>query len=299
MTANWTIENIPDLTGKIAIVTGANSGIGYETARALARRDATVILACRDKQKGEAAIRRIGQEYPEAKAELMRLDLSDLTSVRCFVEEFTSRYHRLDLLINNAGIMAIPFGKTVDGFEIQFGTNHLGHFALTGLLLKLVTCTPKARVVTVSSSMHFFGKLDFADLHGEKHYHRQGAYAQSKLANLLFTYELQRRLEGAGVDTIAVAAHPGWTETNLQVHWKALWSVNSLAGQSPRMGALPTLYAATASDVQGGEYYGPRGLQVWGYPTRVRSNKRSYDMTVAGRLWAISEELTGVQYPII
>ncbi len=297
MTSNWTAKNIPDLTGKIVIVTGANSGIGYETVRALARKDATVVLACRNREKGEAAIRRVDQEYPGAKTILMRLDLSDLASVRCFADEFASHYNRLDILINNAGIMAIPFGKTADGFETQFGTNHLGHFALTGLLLKLITCTPKARVVTVSSSMHLFGKIDFANLNGEKHYHRQGAYAQSKLANLLFTYELQRRFDHTGVDTIAVAAHPGWTETNLQVHWKVLWTFNSLAGQRPWMGALPTLYAATAPDVQGGEYYGPRGLQVWGYPTRVRSNNRSYDTVMAARLWAISEELTGVRYP--
>jgi NAD(P)-dependent dehydrogenase (short-subunit alcohol dehydrogenase family) len=298
MTANWTIENIPDLTGKIAIVTGANSGIGYETARALARKDATVILACRDKLKGETSIRQIAQEYPQARTELMLLDLSELASLRCFADEFIRRHHQLDILINNAGIMAIPFRKTVDGFEMQFGTNHLGHFALTGLLIGLITRTPKARVVTVSSSMHLFGKIDFANLYGEKRYHRQGAYAQSKLANLLFTYELQRRLQGAGADTLAAAAHPGWTETNLQVHWKALWSVNSLAGQSPRMGALPTLYAATASDVHDGDYYGPRGLQVWGYPTRVRSNRRSYDQAVAARLWTVSEELTGVQYSL-
>lgn len=296
MTANWTAKNIPDLTGKVAIVTGANSGLGYETARALAHKNATVILACRNKDKGEAAIRQIEQEYPEAKAKFMCLDLSDLTSVRCFADKFTRRYHRLDLLINNAGIMAIPFGKTVDGFEIQFGTNHLGHFALTGLLLGLIVCTPKARVVTASSMMHLFGKMDFSNLNGEKYYHRQGAYAQSKLANLLFTYELQRRFECAGVDTLAAAAHPGWTETNLQVHWKVLWMFNSLAGQKPRMGALPTLYAATAPDVRGGDYYGPRGLQVWGYPTRVRSNGRSHDRDVAARLWTVSEELTGVRY---
>lgn len=297
MTQNWTAKNIPDLTGKIAIVTGANSGIGYEAARALAAKNATVILACRNKEKGEAAIRQIDQEYPEAKAELMCLDLSDLTSIHCFADEFTSRYSQLDILINNAGVMAIPFRKTADGFEMQFGTNHLGHFALTGLLLNLIMNTPKARVVTVSSSMHLFGKLDFDNLHGEKYYHRQGAYAQSKLANLLFMYELQRRFERAGIDTIAGAAHPGWTETNLQVHWRLLWMMNSFAGQRPEMGALPTLYAATGPDVRGGEYYGPRGWQVWGYPARVRSNKRSHDEIVAARLWTISEELTGVRYP--
>ncbi|HMB23017.1 MAG: oxidoreductase [Chloroflexota bacterium] len=299
MTSIWTAENIPDLTGKVAIVTGANSGIGYETARALAGKRAIVILACRNREKGDAAIRQICQENPRSKIELLQLDLGSLASVRCFVDEFTSRYARLDILINNAGIMAPPFGKTVDGFEIQFGTNHLGHFALTGLLLNLITDTPKSRVVTVGSSMHLFGKMDFDNLKGEKHYQRQSAYAQSKLANLLFAYELQRRFDAAKVDAISVAAHPGWTETNLQVHWRALWMVNSLAGQKPQMGALPTLYAATAFAVRGGEYYGPRGLQVWGYPTRVRSNHRSYDIEVAARLWAVSERLTGVRYALL
>lgn len=298
MTSTWTAENIPDLTGKVAIVTGANSGIGYETARALAGKRAIVILACRNREKGELAVRQICQEHPQSKIELRQLDLSDLASVQCFADEFTSRYARLDILINNAGIMAPPFGRTIDGFEIQFGTNHLGHFVLTGLLLNLITGTPKSRVVIVSSSMHLFGKMDFDNLNGEKHYHRQGAYAQSKLANLLFAYELQRRFDAAKVDAISVAAHPGWTETNLQVHWRALWMVNSLAGQKPQMGALPTLYAATASAVRGGEYYGPRGLQVWGYPTRVRSNHRSYDIAAAARLWAVSEELTGVRYKL-
>jgi len=240
MTSNWTAENIPDLTGKIAIVTGANSGIGYEMARALAHKEATVILACRNKARGEAAVRQIDQEYSEAQVELMQLDLSDLASVRRFADEFSSHYDRLDILINNAGIMAIPFGKTADGFELQFGTNHLGHFALTGLLLDFLIRTPKARVTTVSSGGHRFGKIDFDNLNGEKDYDRGGAYAQSKLANLLFTYELQRRLEGAGVDTIAVAAHPGWTATNLQAHWRMVRVLNPFIAQEPKMGALPT-----------------------------------------------------------
>jgi len=297
MTSNWTAENIPDLTGKIAIVTGANSGIGYEMARALARKEATVILACRNKDKGEAAVRQIDQEYPEAKAELMQLDLSDLASVRRFADEFASHYDRLDILINNAGIMAIPFEKTADGFELQFGTNHLGHFALTGLLLDLIIRTPQARVITVSSGGHRFGEIDFDNLNGEKDYNRGGAYAQSKLANLLFTYELQRRLEGAGVDTIAVTAHPGWTATNLQAHWRMVRVLNPFIAQKPKMGALPTLYAATAPDVKGGDYYGPRGWQeLRGYPTKVRSSASSYDTAVAAKLWTVSEELTGVRY---
>jgi len=297
LTLNWTAEDIPDLTGKIAVVTGANSGIGYEMARALARRNARVVLACRDQDKGETAVRQIERQHPQAQAERMQLDLSDLASVRCFADEFTSRDTRLDILINNAGIMATPFGKTVDGFELQFGTNHLGHFALTGLLLDLIIRTPGARVVTVTSGGHRFGEIDFGNLHGAKHYDRQGAYAQSKLANLLFAYELQRRFEGTGVDAIAVAAHPGWTVTNLQAHWPALRILNPLIGQQPEMGALPTLYAATAPGVQGGDYYGPRGwLELGGYPIRVRSSDRSHDAALAARLWTVSEELTCVRY---
>ena len=298
MTSNWTAEAIPDLTGQVAVVTGANSGIGYEMARALAGKGATAVLACRNKDKGEAAIRQIDREYPAAKAELMPLDLSDLAAVRRFAGEFTSRYDRLDILINNAGIMAPPFGKTADGFESQFGTNHLGHFALTGLLLGCIVHTPRARVVTVSSGGHRFGEIDFDNLNGEKGYDRQRAYAQSKLANLLFTYELQRRFEGAGVDTIAVAAHPGWTATNLQAHWRMVRILNPFIAQKPKMGALPTLYAATAPDVRGGDYYGPGGWQgVRGYPTKVQSSDSSQDRAVAAKLWTVSEELTGVRYP--
>ena len=299
MSAHWTAENIPDLTGKVAIVTGANSGIGYEMARALARKQATVILACRNQDKGAAAVRQIAQEYPASRVELMPLDLSDLAAVRRFAAEFINRHDRLDILINNAGIMAVPFGKTADGFEVQFGTNHLGHFALTGLLLDLMIHTPQARSVTISSSGHRFGTIDFANLNAEKGYDRQRAYAQSKLANLLFTYELQRRLERAGVDTIAVAAHPGWTATNLQVHWRLVRILNPVVAQTPTMGALPALYAATALDVHGGDYYGPRGwLEVRGYPTKVQSSGRSHDTAVATQLWTISEELTGVRYQI-
>ena len=297
MASNWTAENIPDLSGKVAIVTGANSGIGYEMARALARKEATVILACRNKRKGEAAVRQIVQEYPAAKAELLPLDLSDLASVRRFADELTSHYDRLDILINNAGIMRPPFGKTVDGFELQFGTNHLGHFALTGLLLNLITCTPQARVITVSSGGHRFGEIDFDNLNAEKGYDGGEAYGQSKLANLLFTYELQRRFKDTGVDAIAAAAHPGWTVTNLQVHWRMVQLLNPFIGQKPAMGALPALYAATAPDVQGGDYYGPNGwLELGGYPTEVQSSDRSHDTAVATKLWAVSEELTGVRY---
>ena len=297
MPTHWTAENIPDLTGKVAIVTGANSGIGYEMARALARKQAMVILACRNQDKGKAAIRQIAQENPAAKTELMPLDLSDLAAVRRFAAEFARHYQRLDLLINNAGIMQIPFGKTADGFELQFGTNHLGHFALTGLLLDFIIRTPQARVITGCSYGHRFGKIDFDHLQGEKDYDRQRAYAQSKLANILFTYELQRHFERAGVDAISVAAHPGWTITNLQAHWRMIRMLNPFIGQKPKMGALPTLYAATAPDVRGGDYYGPNGWQgLRGYPTKILSSDHSYDPVVAARLWTVSEALTGVRY---
>ena len=299
MTSNWTAENIPDLTGKIAIVTGANRGIGYATARALVHKGATVILACRNKDKGGAALRQIAQEVPGAKAELIQLDLSDLASVRRFADEFTIRYDSLDILINNAGIMNTPFGKTVDRFELQFATNHLGHFALTGLLLDFIISTPQVRVITVTSWGHRFGEINFEDLNGEKDYDAGGAYAQSKLANLLFTYELQRLFEGAGVDTIAAASHPGWTATDLPANRRMIRMLNPIIGQKPEMGALPTLYAAVAPDVQPGGYYGPRrwrGLR--GYPTRVQSSDSSYDTALAARLWRVSEELTGVRYHI-
>ena len=300
MTSKWTAEDIPDLTGKIAIVTGANSGIGYAMAQALACKGATVILACRDRQKGEAAVRQIAMVKAgssEVMAQLMLLDLADLASVRRFASDFASHHERLDILINNAGIMAVPFERTVDGFESQFGTNHLGHFALTGLLLDKIIRTPQARVVTLSSGGERFGMIDFDNLNAERSYDRLGAYSQSKLANLLFTYELQRRFENAGIDAIAASAHPGWTESNLQVHWRMVRMLNPLMAQGPEMGALPALYAATAPDIQGGDYYAPDGwLELRGHPSRARSSERSYDAAVAARLWDISEELTGVRY---
>jgi NAD(P)-dependent dehydrogenase (short-subunit alcohol dehydrogenase family) len=306
MTSNWTVENMPNLDGKVAIVTGANRGIGYATARALACKETAVILACRSKDKGEAAARRIGQEFPKAKVELLPLDLSDLALVRRFAGEFAGRYDRLDILINNAAIMYVPFGKTADGYELQFATNHLAHFALTGLLLDHIVRTPLARVVTASSWGHVFGAIDFDNLNAEKGYDPGGAYARSKLANILFTYELQRQFEGAGVGATASATHPGWTATNLpagwtastrRLDWRVIQMLNPLIGQPPEMGALPTLYAATASDVRGGDYYGPSGWGgLRGCPAKVRSSDRSYDTVVAAKLWTVSEELTGVRY---
>ena len=293
----WTIENIPDLTNKVAIVTGANSGIGFATSHALSSKGARVILACRTLENGQQAIEKIKKQEPESELETMKLDLADLKSVEKFSNEFKSKYNKLNILINNAGVMKTPYQLTTDGFELQFATNHLGHFALTGRLLSLIKNTPKSRIVTLSSGGHKFAKMDFSNLQGEKKYNAQGAYSQSKLANLLFTYELQRRLEKANLETIAVAAHPGWTVTKLQKHWLLLRLLNPIIGQKPDKGALPTLYAATASEVKGGDYYGPSGIQeLRGYPKKVKSSKLSYDESLAKQLWEISEELTGVKY---
>jgi len=296
---NWNAKLLGDQTGRVAIVTGSNSGIGFETARVLAEKGATVVMACRNLEKAGPKADEIRSAHPGANVEVMELDLSDLDSVRRFAEAFRARHSRLDLLINNAGIMVPPYGQTEQGFETQFGVNHLGHFALTGSLLDLITNTRGSRIVTVSSIAHYLGKIQFSDLNWEKGYKAQPAYGQSKLANLLFTYELQRRLAAAGKDTLAVAAHPGWTETNLQAHAKGVKFMNRFLAQKPLMGALPTLYAATEPSVNGAEYYGPSGfMEMNGPPKRVKSNKRSYDQNVARRLWNISEELTGVHFQI-
>jgi NAD(P)-dependent dehydrogenase (short-subunit alcohol dehydrogenase family) len=294
----WTENDIPDLSGKVAIVTGANSGIGYETARALAHKGANVVLACRNLEKANKAAEQIRGKGPEGIADVMELDLGDLDSIHRFATAFRERFERLDLLINNAGIMMPPYGKTAQGFETQFGVNHLGHFALTGLLIDLVVQTPGSRVVTVSSTAHRFGSIDFDDLQWEeKEYRANPAYGQSKLANLLFTYELQRRFQAAGKGTLSVAAHPGWTETNLQQHSGTFSFLNRFFAQDAPMGALPTLYAATGPDVAGGDYYGPAGfMEIRGHPKKVKSNGRSHDQVAADKLWEVSEELTNVTY---
>jgi NAD(P)-dependent dehydrogenase (short-subunit alcohol dehydrogenase family) len=299
MAEKWTAADIPDQIGKVVTVTGANTGLGYIDAQELARRGAEVILACRDKGKGEAALRKIKNEQPEAKAELMLLDLADLASVRNFADEFTSKYDKLDILINNAGLMFPPYMKTVDGFEIQFGTNHLGHFALTGLLMEHIIKTPEARVVTVSSGAHKLGgRIHFDDLNWQKKYSKIAAYSQSKLANLLFTFELQKRFEGAGLNIIAVAAHPGMTATELGRYTGLMNTIaNKFIAQKAEIGALPTLYAATAPDVGGGAYYGPGGIfEARGYPKKAKIDDRARDADVAARLWKVSEEMTGVKY---
>jgi NAD(P)-dependent dehydrogenase (short-subunit alcohol dehydrogenase family) len=306
-TTSWTSDDIPEQGGKLALVTGGNSGIGYEAALALAGRGARVILAARSEEKGRAAIGAIKGAHPGAQVEAMALDLSDLGSVRRFAAAFLGRFAALPLLINNAGVMALPYARTADGFEMQFGTNHLGHFALTGLLLPAILAAPGARVVTVSSSAHVPGRIDFANLDGARSYSAWAAYSQSKLANLLFAYELQRRLADAGADAISVGCHPGWAATNLQAAGPRMRGsrlgerlsalANRLFAQSAAMGALPTLYAATAPGVSGSDYIGPGELfGSRGAPARLRSSARSYDLATAARLWQVSRQLTGVGY---
>ncbi|MFN2150489.1 MAG: oxidoreductase [Anaerolineales bacterium] len=295
----WTLENIPDQRGKIVIVTGANSGIGYEAARALARKGANVIMACRSLEKGEAAVAQIRRENLQGDVILRQLDLADLSSVRNFADEFLAEYKQLNILINNAGVMAIPYRKTKDGFEMQFGTNHLGHFALTGLLFELLINTPNSRVVTVSSYAHIVGKINFDDLNSEKSYQKWLAYGQSKLANLLFAYELQRRSAKKGDNPISIAVHPGYAATNLQNSSSFFSFTNNFMAQSQEMGALPTLYAATNPEIEGGEFIGPDGfLAQRGYPHKARSSARSYDPETAQRLWQVSEKLTGVRFDV-
>ena len=293
----WNASDIGDQSGRVAIVTGANRGIGLPTAGELSRRGARVVMACRSVESARAAASRIDRDNPSGGLVVMELDLADLASVRGFAEEFRRRFDRLDLLINNAGVMLPPFSRTADGFEVQFGTNHLGHFALTARLLDLLEQTAGSRVVTVASTGHRFAAIDFDDLHWRaRRYQPVRAYFESKLANLLFTHELQRRFDQAGVPVLALAAHPGWTGTDLLRFSRVLQWLSGFLAMPPLQGALPTLYAATAPDVQPGGYYGPDGLaQIRGYPVQVRASKASRDTSVAVRLWAVSEELVNLQ----
>lgn len=294
----WDAAAMPDQTGRVAIVTGANSGIGFETAKALAKKGATVVLACRNQAKGEAAANAIRSEKPAGSVQVMALDLSSLASVRAFAAEFSNNFDRLDLLINNAGVMALPKrAETADGFEMQFGTNHLGHFALTGLLIDLLAQTPASRVVHVSSNMHRMGRMAWDDLQSQRSYFPYVAYSQSKLANLLFTNELQRRLDAADFDVKATAAHPGWTATNLQAHSGSARFFNPILAQLPPMGALPTLYAAAAPEAVPAGYYGPDGyMEMRGYPKQVGTSSAAQDRAAAVRLWNESKALTGVAF---
>jgi len=303
----WTTDDIPDLSGRTAVVTGANSGLGFESALALARAGAEVVLACRDQTKGADAADRITGSVPSATVSLEPLDLSDLSSVRAFATAIGEKYTGLDLLLNNAGVMAIPRRETADGFEMQFGTNHLGHFALTGLLLDALLARPGARVVTVSSSVAQVGRIRFDDLQGTAKYGKWSAYSQSKLANQLFALELDRRATRAGMDLVSVAAHPGYAATNLQAVGPQMSGSslmeritdigNKLFGQSAAGGALPSLYGATAPGVSGGQYFGPDGFMAQrGAPKEVAFVKAAKDPVTARRLWEVSEELTGVRF---
>jgi NAD(P)-dependent dehydrogenase (short-subunit alcohol dehydrogenase family) len=303
----FTADAIPDLSGRTLLVTGGNSGLGFETARALARRGARVVIACRSLEKANQAIARLRAENPRADVEAMALDLASLASVRAFARAFDGRENALHGLVNNAGVMALPRCETVDGFEMQLGTNHFGHFALTGLLLEKLLATEGSRVVNLSSTMHKTGRMRFDDLHGERSYGKWTAYGQSKLANLLFTYELQRRLAAKRASTISVASHPGYAATNLQFAGPRMQGsslleagaglMNRLFSQSAEMGALPSLYAATAPGVKGGDYFGPGGFaEMWGPPRKVSSSARSHDASAAARLWEISEEATGIRF---
>ncbi|MFJ8953453.1 oxidoreductase [Streptomyces sp. NPDC102381] len=302
--SGWSATDIPDQQGRTAVVTGANTGIGYVTARELARAGAHVVLACRSEQRGVAALERLTSEVPGAQAEFARLDLGDLASVRAFAEAREDR--PLDLLVNNAGVMALPYGRTADGFETQFGVNHLGHFALTGLLLPGLLAAPAPRVVSVSSGLHALANIDIADLNSERKYGRWVAYGRSKTANLLFVHELARQVEAAGAGLVAAAAHPGYAATELQARsaqmegrkgMERFFEIgNRFFGQPAEAGALPTLRAATAPDVRPDDFYGPRVMMWRGAP--VKSWRASWTVNDAAgeRLWAASEQLTGVDF---
>jgi NAD(P)-dependent dehydrogenase (short-subunit alcohol dehydrogenase family) len=306
MSQKWTADQIPDQSGRVAIVTGANSGLGLVTARELARHGARVVMTARNMDKGAAALREVKAAASGAEPQLAELDLASLDSVRSFADELKGGDDGVDLLINNAGVMAPPRGATKDGFELQIGTNHLGHFALTGLLLEAMEGRENARVVTVSSGAHRMGRMNFDDLHSEGHYSRWRAYGQSKLANLLFAYELDRRLRGSGSSVASLAAHPGWAATNLQtaapppVDRFFLTIANRVIGQEAEMGALPQLYAATYPGLEGGTYVGPDGVaEQRGHPQpRAFATGAARDEEAARRLWEVSEELTGVHYDL-
>ncbi len=296
--SKWTSRQIKDQSDKIAIVTGGASGLGFETALALASKNATVILAVRNMEKGNAAIEQIKTQLPGAAIFTMHLDLADLSSIHTFAKAFKDQYQRLDLLINNAGVMIPPFEKTKDGFELQMGTNHLGHFALTGQLISLIKSTLDSRIVNVSSMAHKIGNINLEDLNwANRIYSKWQAYGDSKIANLYFTFALAKKLETIAPKVIVAASHPGWSATQLQRHTGLFINLNSLFAQSAKMGALPTLCAACEDHVKSGDFYGPDGFfEARGYPKKVMSNYRSKDDAIAQKLWTISEELTGITF---
>ena len=295
---NWTTENIPDQTGKTIIITGATSGLGKEATKVLASKNATVVMAVRNTEKAETVVKEILSEFPSSKIDIISLDLNNLESISSFDEKFNNDYKKLDVLINNAGIMMCPYSKTKDGFEIQMGTNHMGHFALTGLLMPILLNTSDSRVVTTSSIAHRAGNINFDDLNWEKRkYNTYRAYSDSKIANLYFTYELVRRFKDAKNAPVFISSHPGWTKTELDRHSGPASFLGDIIAQSVQMGTLPTLRATTEVSAKSGDYFGPtKMMEMRGYPELVKSNKRSHNIENAKKLWEISEQLTGVKY---
>lgn len=305
MNNKWTLNDMPSLKGKTIIVTGGNSGLGYQAVRAFASKGGQVIMACRSASRGEEARKQIVAEFKTADITVMNLDLNDLSSVKAFVQEFKKSHQQLHVLLNNAGIMMTPYGKSKDGIESQQATNHFAHFALTGLLMDIIRKTPKARVVNVSSIAHRQGKMDFSNLLYEngKDYSPMKAYGRSKLENLLFTYQLQKYFEAQKIDAIAVVAHPGVSNTNLFNNMGAKWMMTILKPlvgmfvQPASMGALPEIRAAVDASVKGGEYYGPDGnREMKGYPVVVQPDKSTFNKEDAPKLWKFSEEITGVKF---
>ena len=307
--SSWSADDVPDLQGRTALITGATRGIGLETAKVLASRGAAVLLGARNRTRGAAARAQVRGQAPRAEVVVVPLDLADLASVEQAAAMIAADHPKLDILCNNAGVMGTPLRRTADGFELQFGTNHLGHFALTGRLRPQLLAAPAARVVTVASQNHRMGRLDLDNLDGRAGYRRWQAYGQSKLANLLFAFELHRRAEGASLGFVSVAAHPGYAGTDLQrvgarmeqahARERAMMVANRLFSQSPHAGALPSLYAATAPDVEGGDYIGPDGPgEIRGRPTKVSAARQAYDPELARQLWDASEELTGLRFDL-
>lgn len=306
----WTESDIPLQTGKMVVITGANSGLGFYTSLALARRGARVIMACRNLEKGRKARQELIARFPDADLELMELDLSKLSSVKTFAENLLSGFGAPNILINNAGVMNLPYLKTSEGFEMQFGVNHLGHFALSALLWPELSQNSGARLVNVSSAAHRAGKIRFEDIHWEKGYNKWGAYAMSKLANLLFTLELSRRLRGPEPGITVASAHPGYADTSLVAKGMLMEGArrkadlvnlaNRYLGQTAAMGALPTLYAACAAGVEQGAFYGPSGfMKMKGWPALEIPNPGRVNPFISSQLWELSEELTGIKFPLL
>lgn len=294
----WCDENIPNQAGRIVIITGASSGIGFYAAQFLAEKNATVILAVRNLEKGSNAGKSILAQNPYAKLHILKLDLSDLQSIHAFADEFKNKFSQLNVLINNAGVMACPFTRTKDGLEIQIGTNHFGHFALTALLFPLLKSTFDSRVVSVSSALHKYGKIDFDDINwGKRKYKTWNAYADSKIANLYFAFHLNKNLVERKITVKSVAAHPGVAITELQRHKSSIKILTKLFGQRAEMGALPLIYAAAGSNVSGGDFFGPDGFnEIRGFPKKVNATSRAKEEAISQKLWRVSQSLTNVNF---